>query len=96
MPRVIRTAQAREDVLDIWLFVAADNVTAADHLIVRLDGVVRLLAEQPRLGSPQDKFRVGLRCIAVERYLIFYEPLNDGICVLRILHSARHWIDLIP
>jgi toxin ParE1/3/4 len=65
MGRIIRTKQARNDVLDIWEYVAADNATAADKLIRRLDEVVRLLSEQPEIGSPQNKYRVGLRCMPV-------------------------------
>lgn len=65
MARIIRTRQARSDVLDIWEYIAADNTAAADKLLLRLDEVVRLLAEQPELGSRQDKYRVGLRCMPV-------------------------------
>ena len=96
MARIIRTRQARADVLNIWEYIAADNAAAADKLIRRLDEVVRLLAEQPELGSPQDKYRVGLRCMPVGAYLIFYDQVPDAIRVIRILHGARRWEDLIP
>lgn len=96
MARIIRTRQARADILDIWEYIAADNAAAADKLIRRLDEVVRLLAEQPELGSPQDKYRVGLRCMPVGTYLIFYDQVPDAIRVIRILHGARRWEDLIP
>lgn len=95
MARIIRTRQARSDVLDIWEYIAADNTAAADKLLLRLDEVVRLLAEQPELGSRQDKYRVGLRCMPVGNYLIFYDQVPDAIRVLRILHGARRWEDLI-
>lgn len=94
MARIIRTRQARSDVLDIWEYIAADNTAAADKLILRLDEVVRLLAEQPELGSRQEKYRVGLRCMPVGN-LIFYDQVPDAIRVLRILHGARRWEDLI-
>lgn len=96
MARIIRTRQARTDVLDIWEYIAADNSAAADKLIRRLDEVVRLLAERPALGSPQDKYRLGLRCMPVGNYLVFYDQVPDGIRILRILHGARRWEDLMP
>lgn len=96
MARIIRTRQARADVLDIWEYIAADNTAAADKLLLRLDEVVRLLAKQPEQGSPQDKYRDGLRCMPVGNYLIFYDQIPDAIRILRILHCARHWEDLIP
>lgn len=95
MARLIRTRQAREDVLSIWKYVAADNLAAADRLMQRLDETVHLLAKQPNLGSPQDKYRVGLRCLPVGSYLIFYDQIPDAIRILRILHGARRWEDLI-
>ena len=96
MARIIRTRQAREDVLDIWEHIADDSTGAADRLVQRFDEVVRLLAEQPNLGSAQDKYRLGLRCMPVGNYLIFYDQIPDAIRVLRILHGARRWEDLIP
>jgi toxin ParE1/3/4 len=95
MGRIIRTKQARNDVLDIWEYIAADNATAADKLIRRLDEVVRLPSEQPEVGSPQNKYRVGLRCMPVGNYLIFYDQIPGAIRILRILHGARGWEDLI-
>ncbi len=65
MVRIVRTRQAREDVLDIWGYVAANNVEAADALVRRLNQVVRLLSEQPGLGSRQDKYREAASEIAL-------------------------------
>lgn len=95
MVRIVRTRQAREDVLDIWDYVAANNVEAADSLVRRLDQVVRLLSEHPGLGSRQDKYRDGLRCLPAGNYLIFYDLIPGAVRVLRILHGARRWEDLI-
>ncbi len=95
MARVIRTRQARTDVLDIWEFIAVDNTAAADKVVRRLDEVIHLLAQQPDLGSRQDRYRVGLRCMPVGNYLIFYDQIPDAIRVLRILHGARRWEDLL-
>jgi len=96
MGRIVRTRQAREDVLAIWEYIAADNETAADRLLKRIDETARRLSENSALGSPQDRFRQGLRCMPVGNYLIFYEPITDGIRILRVLHGARRWEDLLP
>lgn len=96
MPRVVRTRLARADALDIWNFIADDNPDAADKLVRRIDSVIQLLAMQPGLGSSQERYRPGLRCAPVGNYLIFYEPIEEGIRVIRILHGARRWQDLLP
>jgi toxin ParE1/3/4 len=95
MLRIVRTSQAQEDVLDMWQFIAADSIEAADALVRRLDEVVRLLSEHPRLGMPEDKYRIGLRCMPVGNYLIFYEETPDALRILRVLHGARRWEELI-
>ena len=37
MAKVLRTDIAEEDLLDIWLFIAEDNIYAADKWLVTLD-----------------------------------------------------------
>jgi len=41
---------ARQDLVEIWQYVAEDNVSAADQLLTKLETAVRRLAERPRLG----------------------------------------------
>ena len=36
MRRVTRSAQAEEDLIDIWLTIAADNPSAADRVLDRI------------------------------------------------------------
>ena len=50
MPRVLRRAQAQDDIEDIWNFIADDNVSAADNWLDRLDEQFALLATQPKMG----------------------------------------------
>ncbi len=50
MPRITRTPRARQDLIDIWTWIAADNLQAADRLLDLIDAKLRLLAKNPRLG----------------------------------------------
>ena len=61
MARIIRTSQAREDVLEIWAYIAQDNPTAADKLLRKLDETISLLADTPDIGIAQFQYRPGLR-----------------------------------
>lgn len=36
------------------------------------------------LGRARDELARGLRSVAFERYVIFYEPLVDGIALVRL------------
>src|SRR2546421_2127442 len=42
-----------------------------------------------RSGREQDKLLVNLRSFAVKNYLIFYQPFEEGIEILRVLHGDR-------
>ncbi len=92
MVRILRTPQADADLEGIWSYIARDNVTGADELIRKCNEMIQLLAETPDMGIPQFEYRSGLRCKPVaRRYLIFYEPIENGIRVIRVLHGARKW-----
>lgn len=87
--RVTRRPQAELDILDIWVYVAADSVVAADRWLDGLDEKMRLWATQPLMGRARDELAPGLRSLAFGRYVVFYEALADGIDVVRVLHSSR-------
>ena len=89
MARVKRRPQAADDVLEIWLFIAEDSVTAADRWIDQLDEAISLWATQPKMGRARDELTLGLRSMPFGRYVVFYEALPDGIDVVRVLHSSQ-------
>ena len=50
MPSLIISPEAEQDLLDIWLYIAADNPDAADRLLEEIDRKCFLLAGNPLLG----------------------------------------------
>ena len=89
------TVRAEEDVRDIWLYIAADNIDAADKLVDRFTELYEQLATNPEMGPAQEQYRKGLRCFPAGNYVIFYRPIDDGVEVYRVLHGARHLDDLL-
>ncbi len=89
MPRVLRRPQAAEDVAEIWDYIADDNLAAADRFVDRLDEQFRLLATHPQMGRARGELAPEVRSFPFGRYVIFYVPIDDGIDVVRVLHSAR-------
>jgi len=51
MPGIRRTAQAEEDLIDLWLYIAQDNPSAADRLLDEIEDKCSLLAANPQLGA---------------------------------------------
>jgi toxin ParE1/3/4 len=89
MARVTRRPLAAVDILDIWDHIAEDSIEQADRWVDKLDEKFELMATQPLMGRAREELAAGLRSFPFGRYVIFYAPLEDGIDVVRVLHSAR-------
>jgi toxin ParE1/3/4 len=87
--RARRLPQALIDGLDIWVHIAADNMTAADVLAERLDQAIERLSEYPELGPERPALGRGLRVFPVENIVIFYRVGPNELEIVRILHAAR-------
>jgi toxin ParE1/3/4 len=89
MPTIKRTAQAEEDLIDIWLYIAHDDVRAADRVLDDIEEKLLLLADQPGVGPARSDIAPELRYSPVRRYLILYRQITDGIEIVRVVHGAR-------
>ena len=89
MSRVTRRPHAEADILDIWGYIAEDSVVAADRWVDKLDENFALWATQPMMGCARDELSPGIRSLAFGRYVVFFQPLPDGIDVIRVLHGSR-------
>ena len=89
MSRVTRRPHAEADILEIWGYIAEDSVVAADRWVDKLDEKFALWATQPMMGRARDELSPGIRSLAFGRYVVFFQPLPDGIDVVRVLHGSR-------
>ncbi len=89
MSRYRISRQARSDLDDIWLYIASDNLSAADHFIDQLVGKFQTLTTQPGIGRTRDELGESLRSFPVGNYVIFYRPMQDGIEIIRVLSGFR-------
>lgn len=87
--RVVRTVLANGDLLDIWLYIAQDNITAADRMVERLEQRCETLGANPMLGNKRDDLVMEMRCLIEGNYAIFYRIHEDTVQILRILHGTR-------
>ena len=94
MSRLIRTARAEEDLIEIWMYVATDNQVAAEKLVDQIDAKCQMLADSPGLGKARPDIAPDLRYFPVGRYLILYKEIPGGIEVVRLVHGARHLLDV--
>ena len=89
MGRVRKTARATADLSEIWLYVAMDNVSAADRLIDRITERTQALVDRPRLGVARPDIAPEARMLTVGDYLILYRIVGRDVAVNRVVHGAR-------
>ena len=87
--RLFISNDADTDLESIADFIARDNSPAATKLIRRLIDRFKLLSSQPMSGEARNDLRTDLRCVTVGTYVIFFEPLSDGVRILRVIHGSR-------
>ena len=80
---------AEEDLKEIWAYIAEHNPDAADKLIIEIVGKFALILDHPHIGREQHELLVNMRSIVARDYFIFYQTFENGIEVLRVLHSSR-------
>jgi len=95
MTRLVRSARADEDLIDIWSYVASDDPAAADRLLDRLEDVLGKLAASPEMGVDRSDILSELRLFPVRDYLILFRRIPSGIEIVRVIHGARKWQDLL-
>lgn len=90
MPRIIRRERALDDLAEHWSYRALElGPDSADALIDRIEKRIRLLAEYPESGTKRDELRPGLRSVPLGKLILFYNPLRDGIELVRVLDGRR-------
>lgn len=86
---LIWTPAARQDLDDIWFYVAQRNEVAADRLLDKLVTRARRLLDYPELGPARDDVRTGFRHLVETPYLILYRMTQRGPEIVRVIDGRR-------
>lgn len=78
---------ARDDLLQIWEHVAADNISAADSVLRRIDRAMATLVEFPNAFRFDE--RLGARLLVISPYIVAYDVADDSVQVLRVVDGRR-------
>jgi toxin ParE1/3/4 len=93
---LVWSPQAREDLLDIYVYIGVENPVAAERLYSAIEAAIGRLAKHPRLGVRRPSIFPSTRVLIEGPYLILYEndpdteegPLNR-IEIVRIVDGRR-------
>ncbi|MDI1310770.1 type II toxin-antitoxin system RelE/ParE family toxin [Prosthecobacter sp.] len=89
MATVAYSAIAKADLREIWDYVSEDSQLQADRLIERFRSKLEHLAQWNTLGRPRPEIARNCRSYPFGQYCFFYRPSDNGIEVIRVIHSAR-------
>ena len=91
MAHIDRRPRARQDLVEIWRYIAGESgEPRADRYLRRLNDVVSYLAQQPLIGRKRPEIQEeGIRSFPAESHVIFYIALEDGIELVRVIHGSQ-------
>lgn len=102
MATVFRQPAAQEDLIEHAVYLAIDaGQETADRFLASAEKSFNLLAGQPQMGAPlvqKDQRLAELRKWSIsgfQNHLIFYLPQADGVAIVRVLHGASDWWQLL-
>jgi len=88
MPQLIISPEAEADLIEIWLYIAEDNPVNADRFLDKLHEKAQRMAEAD-LGVERPELGKGMKSFPVDRYVLFYRPIERGVELVRVLVSSR-------
>ena len=89
------TPRAEADISAIAHYIAEDNPLAAERWLGNIHRHCSHLAETPAMGVARSDVRPGLRTFPVGNYLILYRQITGGAEIVRVVHGARQWQELL-
>ena len=89
MAMVYILPKAEEDLVDIWLYIAEDSPQNADNFLDKLHERMDRLADFPEIGVSRPELPGEVKSFPVDRYLLFYRPVESGIELVRVLHASK-------
>ena len=82
--------QAYADLDEIWEYIAADNLDAADRTREEIYEAIQSLVPFPYIGHTRlDLTANALRFQSVGEYVIAYAPDEKPLAVIAVLHGRR-------
>ncbi len=91
------TPQAREDLIEIYIYIGLDNSSAAERIFEAVQAKTESLRKHPRLGVRRPEIRPSARILVEGPYLILYETHPDSdrgaideVEIVRIVDGRRN------
>lgn len=83
------TKEAREDLKDIWRYISAESVNAADDFIEVLHQKCTELARKGYYGRRRPDLGESIHSYPFRKYMIYFQKKRKYLYVVRILRGSR-------
>ena len=89
MKQVIFSPEALADLEDVADFIARENPRRAQTFVEELERKARALVRVPKAYPPHPSLGPDPRLAVHRKYNIYFRIAENGIDIVRVLHSAR-------
>jgi toxin ParE1/3/4 len=86
---LLKRPLAELDLMDIWDYIADDSPDRADNFLSQIESKLMTLAQNSGLGRQRPELLPNLRSFSIGNYIVFYQQIDGGIDVIRLLHGSR-------
>ena len=81
---------ADDDLLSIFLYIAADDPVAASHCVRDLTKNIEWIALSGFSGTARDNISPGLKALPYRKRCIYFRTTDTTVRILRIVHSHQN------
>ena len=91
MAELFISRRAKEELRQLWRYIAAENPAAADRLLLRIDDKLQILRDFPDIGTMRDDIRPGFRMLVEGNYLLLYEhdAASNSVELIAVVDGRR-------
>ena len=89
MAILLKRPLAELDLLNIWDYIADDSPDRVDDFLDRVESKLMTLGQNSGLGRKRSELLLDLRSFPIDNYVVFYQQIDGGIDVIRLLHGSR-------
>jgi addiction module RelE/StbE family toxin len=89
--RIVWTEPARQDLREIFEYIANENPNAARRLLVEIKEQALILIDNPQIGRAGRVEGTRELVLAATNYILPYRIKDQKVQILAVFHGARKW-----
>ena len=89
MPRLRFSAESKDDLKQIAIYIARDKPIAARQWVVKIKEKCSVVAKYPNTGDERPELGEYIRSTYVGSYVIFFRRAEDVVEIVRVIRGDR-------